>query len=418
MFEELFTTSEALQKHRTAPLAEQRLSYLDHLVQMGASWRTLRLTAMEQTRLVHLLDLKEGDTVSIPRIEAVIAEWSRPGDHRHHRTVPTSPASAKRVVRRAIGWLRFLGWLEEATVAQPPHRVELDSYEAWMREERGLSERTIRLYRHDLDDFFDWLDANDLSLPSVTLTGVDTVIVAKNATGCYSRGTIGRYARCIRAFFRFAEDRGWCRPGIAAALIPPRVYPTNPVPAGLNREDIERLLVTTEGERTVDKRDRAILMLLVAYGLRSGEVRRLQLDDLDWENEMLRVRRSKSGRTDIFPLSRGVGQAILRYILEVRPPRPERTLFLTLFAPIRPLSRGVMTNIVRNRLRRVGVVDGPRGPHALRHAAARHLLGQGMSMKEIGDFLGHRSPSATAVYAKVDLNALRKVADFDLEGLA
>ena len=418
MFEELFTTPEALEKHRTSPLAEQRLSYLDHLARSGASRRTLRLTAMEQTRLVHLLDLKEGDTVSIPQIEAAIAEWSRPGDHRYHRTVPTSPASAKRVVRGAIRWLRFLGWLEEPPAAQPPHRAELDSYEAWMREQRGLSERTIRIYRLDLDDFFDWLAVNALPLSSVTLTDVDAVIVAKSAIGRYSRRSIRRYAGCIRRFFRFAEDRGWCRPGIAAAMIPPRVYPTDPVPAGLNREDVERLLATTEGERAVDRRDRAILMLLVAYGLRSGEVSRLQLDDLDWENETLRVHRSKSGRTHLFPLSRGVGQAILRYILEVRPPRSERTLFLTLFAPIRPLGRGTMASIVCNRLRRIGVVDGRRGPHALRHAAARHLLDQGLSMKEIGDFLGHRCPSATAVYAKVDLNALREVADFDLGGLA
>ena len=418
MFEELFTTPSAIEKHQAAPLAEWRLSYLDHLARSGTSWRVLRLVAIEQTRLVHLLDLKEGDTVSIPQLEAAIAEWSRPGDHRFHRTVPTSPASAKRVVRGAIRWLRFLGWLEEPSVAQPPHRVELDSYEAWLRKERGLSEQTIRSYRVALDEFFDWLDANDLPFSSVTLTDVDAVIVAKNATGRYSRRSIGRYAGSIRTFLRFAEDRGWCRPGMAAAMIPPRVYPTDTVPAGLSREDVERLLATTEGERTVDKRDRAILMLLVAYGLRSGEVRGLQLDDLDWENETLRVRRSKSGRAHLLPLSRGVGQAILRYILEVRPPRPERTLFFTLFAPIRPLSRGAMTAMVRNRLRRIGIVDGPRGPHALRHAAARHLLDRGLSMKEIGDFLGHRSPSATAVYAKVDLNALREVADFDLEGLA
>ena len=72
MFEELFTTPEALEKHRTAPLAEQRLSYLDHLAHSGASRRTLHLTAMEQTRLAHLLDLKEGDTVSIPQKPASV----------------------------------------------------------------------------------------------------------------------------------------------------------------------------------------------------------------------------------------------------------------------------------------------------------------------------------------------------------
>ena len=74
--------------------------------------------------------------------------------------------------------------------------------------------------------------------------------------------------------------------------------------------------------------------------------------------------------------------------------------------------------MVRNRLGRLGIVTGRRGPHALRHAAAQHLLDQGMPMKVIGDYLGHRNPSSTAIYAKVDLNALRDVADFDLEDLA
>ena len=133
-------------------------------------------------------------------------------------------------------------------------------------------------------------------------------------------------------------------------------------------------------------------MVLIAYGLRSGEVAGLRLDDVDWAEETLRVRCPKPGRTHHYPLSRSVGQAIVRYLTEVRPRRPHRTLFLTLRAPI--------------------------GPHALRHAAAQHLLDQGVSFKEVGDYLGHRSISSTAVYAKVQLGTLREVADIDLEGLA
>ena len=74
-------------------------------------------------------------------------------------------------------------------------------------------------------------------------------------------------------------------------------------------------------------------------------------------------------------------------------------------------------DVVRSRLNRLGIAGKRRGPHALRHAAAQHLLDQGLSMKEVGDYLGHRSVSATSSYAKVQLGALRKVADIDLEGL-
>ncbi|TIU76487.1 MAG: integrase, partial [Mesorhizobium sp.] len=131
----------------------------------------------------------------------------------------------------------------------------------------------------------------------------------------------------------------------------------------------------------------------------------------------LRVRCPKPGRTHLYPLSKGVGQTVLRYLREVRPAHPERRLFLTMKAPIRPLSRGVIKGIVCTRLDRLGITGKRRGPHALRHAAAQHLLDQGLSMKAVGDFLGHRSTAATSIYAKVQLNALREVAEIDLEGL-
>lgn len=152
--------------------------------------------------------------------------------------------------------------------------------------------------------------------------------------------------------------------------------------------------------------------------MRAGEVAGLRLDDLDWQGETLRVRRPKPGRTHHYPFSRGVGQAILRYVREVRTPRTERTLFLTLSAPRRPLSGSAMWHVVGSRLGRIGITGKRRGPHALRHGAAQHLLDHGLSMKEVGDYLGHRSVSATSAYARVRLGALREVADIDLEGLA
>ena len=157
---------------------------------------------------------------------------------------------------------------------------------------------------------------------------------------------------------------------MAPAIIPPRVYRDETVPAGLSRDDVLRLLATTESDRPVDKRDRAILMLFATYGLRSGEVAGLQLDDLDWEEETLRVRRSKSGRTHLYPMSRSVGQAIVRYVREVRPARQERNVFLTLCAPFRPLGRCALHQVVRSRMIRLGIVPRHRGPHALRQRHA------------------------------------------------
>ena len=167
----------------------------------------------------------------------------------------------------------------------------------------------------------------------------------------------------------------------------------------------------------VDLRDRAILMLFVSYGLRVAEVAGLRLDDFDWDARLLWVRCPKPGRTQLWPLSQDVGQAILDYLQQGRPTGYGRAVFFTSRAPVRPLDRKALGKIVRDRLAVIGVVTGRRGPHALRHAAAQHLLDRGMSMKVIGDFLGHRNPSSTAIYAKVDLPALREVAALDLETL-
>jgi len=415
MFEEIFFPRNA-GKYRAAPLVEQRERYLVHLKETGARRPTLRKCANDQMSLVRLLELKDGTRVRVSEIEATAAIWSQPNGRRCGRS--SAPKAKTRFVNHAVRWLRFLGWLDEADEARHQHGAEVDAYEAWMRGDRGLSEETIRDYRAAADRFFDWLAATVIPLASVKITDIDGAITDKKARGACGRRAMHDYAQRLRAFFRFAEGRGWCAPGIAKGIMAPRFMRDESVPKGLKREDVLRLLATTEGERPVDKRDRAILMLFVAYGLRAGEVGGLRLDDLDWENERLRVRCFKPGRTHSYPLSRGVGDAILRYIREVRPSGFGRALFFTMRAPIRPVDRRALGKIVRDRLAGLGIVAGKRGTHALRHAAAQHLLDQGMSMKVIGDFLGHRDPSSTAIYAKVNLTALREVAALDLEGLA
>ena len=415
MFEDLFERPCTIAKYREAPHDGARLRYLQHLQDCGAKPRTLRSIASHQLGLTRLLDLGEGERVSVSQVEAAAGKWSRRVGRRAHRS--TSRRRTAVFVGHGVRWLQFLGWLEEPDKVRHPHAAEVATFAAQMRGDRGLSEKTVRCYCAVADEFFDCLATRDVALASVKITDIDGAIAAKDARGNCSRTTIKLYAERLRAFFRFAEARGWCMPGISAAIMPLRVYPDETIPTGPTREDIQRLLASTEGDRPVDKRDRAILMLFVAYGLRAGEVGGLHLDNLDWEEETLRVRCPKPGRTSLYPLSRGVGQAILRYVIEVRPSRAERTLFFTLRAPFRALSGSALGQIVRRRFDRVGIVGGRRGPHSLRHAAAQHLLDQGMSMKVIGDFLGHRSLSSTAMYAKIDLNALREVADFDLEDL-
>lgn len=415
MFEEIFFPRNAA-RYRAAPLVEVRERYLVHLKETGARRSTLRKCANDQLSLVRLLNLKDGDRASRSQMEAAAATWSQPKGRRCDHAA--SPKTRSRFVNHGLRWLAFLGWLYQPDDHRHPHDAEVRAFERWLREERGLSMATIQDYCRAADRFFLWLEGRGTPLIDVGMTDIDDVIAEEHRRGAWGRRTRHDYAQRLRAFFLFAEAHDWCRSGLAAGIMAPRFMADETVPKGLRREDVVRLLASVQGDRPVDMRDRAILMLFIGYGLRAGEVGGLQLDDLDWENGTLRVRCPKPGRTHLWPLSVGVGYAILRYVREARPSGFGRRLFFTTHAPIRPLDRRTLGKMVRDRLAGIDIVTGRRGTHALRHAAAQHLLDQGMSIKVIGDYLGHRDPSSTTIYAKVDLTALREVAALDLEGLA
>jgi integrase/recombinase XerD len=246
---------------------------------------------------------------------------------------------------------------------------------------------------------------------------VDELLARKVRDEGYARITVQTWASVLRRFFRYAERRNWCRLGLSGAIMAPRVFAHEGLPIGPAWDDVKRLLAAAEGDRRVDIRDRALLMLLSVYGLRAGEVTSLRLKDFDWEREILNVPHSKSQRPRTYPLCRSVGDAVLRYLREARPRSKWQEVFLTLMAPVRPLVETALANVVKRRLHALGLKLPHFGAHALRHACATHLLAQGLSLKEIGDHLGHVDPDTTRIYAKVNVPALRTVGDFSLEEL-
>ena len=131
----------------------------------------------------------------------------------------------------------------------------------------------------------------------------------------------------------------------------PTAYQHELIPSGPSWEVVQELLASTTGDRPVEIRDRAILMLFAVYGLRSEEVQCLQLENLDWEREVIHISRPKSRRIQQYPLTPTVGDALLRYLKEVRSHRPSRHVFLTLQAPYSPLSRSSLWKAVNDRLR-------------------------------------------------------------------
>jgi site-specific recombinase XerD len=175
----------------------------------------------------------------------------------------------------------------------------------------------------------------------------------------------------------------------------------------LSPAQVQRLLdsVSRDGERSV--RDFAIMTLIARLGLRSVEIARLELRDVDWRAGELVVR-GKAGRQDRLPLPNEVGQALVAYLSQRRNPHDERNVFLMCRAPRGPIRADVVSDVVKRACLQAGV---PRvGPHRLRHALASELLRQGAGLIAISQVLRHQDLATTAVYAKVDLVALRRVA--------
>ncbi len=417
MFERLFNRPITLAQQWAGPLLEERLRYLSHLVEQGVGRHSLQVRAYYLLMVAQRLRLAErpDELISHSEIERQARRWAKqPGP----RKEIDSKGQRMYFIRYATQWLQFSGRLQP--LSDPPHRYAemIATFAGFLDREKGLAPTTIRACCSRVRVFLDQLGstAND-SLGTITVTQLDDTLADYIAAGGYSRGTVEEIVGKLRAFFRYAEMCHWCRSGLAAALKAPRVFTQVSLPVGPTWHEVQQVLALTKGDQPEDILDHALLLLLAVYGLRAGEVVRLRLNDIDWEQELLTVKRSKSGRSHIYPLSRVVGAALIRYLREARPPAPLRELFVSRYPPFRPMDRGTLYLIVARRLRVVNPSLSHYGPHALRHACATHLLEQGLSLKEIGDHLGHRHADTTRIYAKVDLTGLRQVADFDLGGV-
>lgn len=284
-------------------------------------------------------------------------------------------------------------------------------------QEQGLSPHTISSRVFVLHDLLARLPSHRHSLRDVTIADLDRALASKLAQRPYGRSTISLIAGVLRTFFRFAARQRWCGEALVTAIRAPRVYSGEIVPWGPTWKDVQRLLITTAGNRPIKIRNRAIILLLAIYGLRAGEVARLRFEDFDWQQERLKIWRPKQRKAQVFPLARSAGDAVLRYLRTARPVSSYREVFLTSRAPYHPLQARALWPIVARPLRSLAVKLPHHGPHCLRHACATHLLNAGLTLKQIGDQLGHHDPESTRTYAKVDLPHLREVGCVDLSGI-
>jgi integrase/recombinase XerD len=412
MFETLFNPQSA-DRHRFAPLRQEREEFLRYLQHRGTGRNCLRIYASRLNQIVRFLKLRRLRRVRTCEIKNAARRWARyRGKHRH---IAGGPWSEPCFVLLAKRWLRFHGKL-----VLPCRKVafadELKEYAKFMESERRLSPSTVRNGIGQTSRFLRWFSKGrrKRSLSAISLNIVDKYFLVMGNE--WSDVSLATCASVLRAFFVYAESRRWCRTGIALGIKGPRIHQSSSAPGGPRWDEVLRLLRTTNGRTPVALRAKAILSLLCLYALRCGEITRLQLSDFDWENGLFTVRRSKRAGLQQFPLRREVSDSILRYIGNARPSCSCKNLFVSFHPPFRPIHPRSIYAIVTSRLNMLGIESRRRGPHSLRHACATELLRRGSPLREIADFLGHRTCQSVGIYAKFDLQSLCKISDLNLTG--
>jgi site-specific recombinase XerD len=276
-----------------------------------------------------------------------------------------------------------------------------------MLEERGLAETTMLRYDNTARRFLTEQAVTSNALHPETLTSGDVNAFLLRECARVSTGSAkGRVAE-LRSILRFLYLQDLTPMRLGSSVPPVGGWRLATVPPTISPEDVQRLLDSCDRSTLIGRRDFAMMTLIARLGLRSIEVSRLELEDLDWRAGDVMIR-GKGGRQDRLPLPSDVGQALVDYLTERPGVTDVRRVFLRQRTPRGPIRADLVGDVVQRACQRAGV--GHVGPHRLRHALARELLRRGAGLMAIGQVLRHQDLATTALYAKVDLDTLRQVA--------
>jgi site-specific recombinase XerD len=329
---------------------------------------------------------------------AFVAAWQAAG----HRS-----ALGPRAMMPLLSYLREAGVTPAAKPPPGPLEGLLGEYRIWLARDRGLAPATVLRYENTARRFLQQQAMTGAVLKTAGLTGADVNAFLLRECGRISAGSAkGRVAE-LRAILRFLYLQGLTPLRLGTAVPPVGGWRLATLPPTMTAADVQLLLDKCDRSSNVGVRDFAIMMLVARLGLRSVEVARLELRDVDWRAGELVVR-GKARRQDRLPLPADVGEALAGYLAQGRAPAGTRRLFLTCRAPRGPIRPDLVGDVVERACLRAGL---PRvGPHRLRHALAAELLRRGAGLAAISQVLRHQDLATTALYAKVDLAALRQVA--------
>jgi len=388
----------------SGPLADFALGFARELLRQGY---TVNSACLQMNLMAHLSQWAADEGLDVnglsdTELERYLKARRRAG-YVNHRS--------REAMQPMLIHLRGLGVAPTPTVSPPdgPVEVMLERYRHYLTVERGLVNTTAHGYVHAVRPFLRnraLPNGIDMDIEHLSTADVTAFVVAR--CNQQSRGAAKMTVTALRSLLGFLHVEGVIKQSLAAAV--PSVAGRRLVglPKGLEPDQVRRLLASCDRRTRLGRRDFAILTTLVRLGLRIGEVAVLELDDIDWRAGDI-VIHGKGKRVERLPLPTDVGEAMAAYLRHARPKSAEgRAVFVRVRAPHRTLSAGGVAAVVLSAASRAGLEHIH--AHRLRHTTATQLLGAGASLAEIGQLLRHRRALTTAIYAKVDRDALRTIA--------
>lgn len=396
MLEDFFVVPAAAQRLRSSLFGEHLDRFASLLVARGYAPQTIRMKLWTVAELARWLAKRHLSITDLD--ERRVDEFL--GLRRRLRR-----RGARETALCLLGELRAAGSISTPAPVDDdaPPAALLRSYEAYLRQERGLAECTIGAHVLIARELVDERRPDHLH-PGV----VRDFLLAR--ARCVAPARAQYVGTALRSFLRFLFVRGEIRTDLALAVPSVRRWRLANVPRHIPAQDVERLLRACDLTSATGRRDYAVLLLLARLGLRASEVVALELGDLRWREGEIIIR-GKGLIRDRLPMLPDVGDALARYLEADRPQGDSRRVFLCSRAPLRGFGHAAtVSTIVARALARAGVASPTRGAHLLRHSLATAMVRRGASLTEIGEVLRHRSPNTTEIYAKLDFDALRDVA--------
>jgi integrase/recombinase XerD len=384
----------------TGALAPCAAEFRDELLHLGYSQRS----AQTQLLLMRWLSVWLGETgvepgvLTVERIEQFLSA-NRAQGHRF----PKSSRGAEPLIK----FLRRRGVVPEASAPVLTADEEIvELFRRYLVAERGLGAGTITNYVHTARLFLrhvGYVERADLArLEASQVHGF--VLTESGRRSVASTKTV---VTGLRSLLRFFHVVGFTEAPLVGAVPTVSAWTGTWLPRAVDAMTVTRMLASCDRQSAQGCRDYAVLVVLTRLGMRVGEVAALELDDIEWHDGELVVQ-GKAKRFERLPLPGDVGQALADYICHARPTSEDRKLFVRVLAPRRGLTAGGLIVIVQSACRRAGIE--PVAVHRLRHTVASELLRAGAGLSEIGQLLRHRSMASTAIYASIDMVALRGLA--------